>query len=82
MQNYFIDSFSEYAASEIAAGSVLQSLLGGVTPLLASKPFEEIGYGWGESVLAFISLLVAPSPVLLYLYGKRVRERFPGSLGP
>lgn len=78
-QNYLIDAFSKYAASAIAAGSVLRSLFGGLSPLLASKMFDEIGYGWGFTVFAFISVLIAPSPLLLYFYGARLRERFPVS---
>lgn len=80
VQNYFIDSFSKYAASAIAAGSVLRSVLGGVTPLFASMMFEKIGYGWGTSVFGFIAILIAPSPIVLYYYGSRLRERFPVSL--
>ncbi|EAT88105.2 hypothetical protein SNOG_04345 [Parastagonospora nodorum SN15] len=32
-QNYFIDSFEQYAASAIAAGAVFRSLVGGIIPL-------------------------------------------------
>lgn len=77
VQNYFIDSFSKYAASAIAAGSVLRSVLGGLTPLVAAKMFQDIGYGWGTSVFALLALLMAPSPVILYFYGERLRRRFP-----
>ncbi len=79
VQNYFIDSFSKYAASAIAAGSVLRSVLGGLTPLLASKMFREIGYGLGTSVFAGIAVAIAPSPLILFFYGQRLRERFPVS---
>jgi multidrug resistance protein len=77
VQNYFIDSFSRYAASAIAAGSVLRSVFGALTPLFASKMFDKIGYGLGTSVFGVIAVLIAPSPVLLYFYGKTLRERFP-----
>jgi hypothetical protein len=77
VQIYFIDSFSKYAASAIAAGSVWRGVFGGLTPLFASKMFDKIGYGLGTSVFGVIAVLIAPSPVLLYFYGKRLRERFP-----
>jgi len=76
VQNYYIDSFREYAASAIAAGSVFRSVVGGVVPLFAPMMFEKIGYGWGVSVFAFLSLLIAPSPIIFYYYGQRVRDRF------
>ena len=76
VQNYYIDSFSKYAASAIAAGAVFRSLIGGVIPLFAPALFEQVGYGWGISVFAFLSLALAPSPVLFYYYGERLRTRF------
>lgn len=76
VQNYYIDSFSKYAASAIAAGAVFRSLLGGVVPLFAPVLFDKLGYGWGISVFAFLSVVVAPSPVLFYYFGERLRERY------
>ncbi|KAH5403970.1 hypothetical protein HBI88_172610 [Parastagonospora nodorum] len=75
-QNYFIDSFEQYAASAIAAGAVFRSLVGGIIPLGAPALFEKLGYGWGISVFAFVSLLLAPAPLMFYLFGERIRERF------
>ncbi|EXJ54999.1 uncharacterized protein A1O5_12738 [Cladophialophora psammophila CBS 110553] len=76
VQNYYIDSFSTYAASAIAGGSVFRSLLGGVVPLVAPLLFEKLGYGWGISYFGFLAVLIAPSPLLFYYFGGRVRERF------
>ena len=76
VQNYYIDSFSKYAASAIAAGSFFRSLIGGIVPLFAPTLFDKLGYGWGISVFAFLSLAIAPSPLLFYYFGARVRERF------
>lgn len=77
VQNYYIDSFSKYAASALAGGSVFRSLVGGVVPLFASTMFSKLGYGWGISIFAFIAVAIAPSPILFYYYGPKVRERFP-----
>lgn len=79
-QNYFIDSFEKYAASAIAAGTVFRSVVGGIVPILAPALFEKLGYGWGISVFAFVSLLLAPAPILFYIFGERLRERYPVSL--
>ena len=76
VQNYYIDSFSKYAASAIAAGAVFRSIIGGVIPLFAPALFDTLGYGWGISVFAFLSLVLSPSPLLFYYYGERLRKKF------
>ncbi|KAF4551319.1 Efflux pump vrtL-like protein 3 [Elsinoe fawcettii] len=76
VQNYYIDSFEKYAASAIAAGAVFRSLVGGVVPLLTPRLIEMIGVGWGISVFGFLSVVIAPAPVLFYVFGQRIRERF------
>ncbi|KAL9118043.1 MAG: hypothetical protein Q9187_005416 [Circinaria calcarea] len=76
VQNYYIDSFSKYAASAIAAGAVFRSLIGGIIPLFAPGLFKQVGYGWGFSVFGFLSLALAPTPVLFYYFGERLRTRF------
>lgn len=52
-------------------------LMIGIIPLLVPTMFESIGYGWGVSVFGFISIALMPAPALLYLYGGRLREKFP-----
>jgi multidrug resistance protein len=79
-QNYYIDSFEKYAASAIAAGTVFRSLVGGVVPLLAPALFEKLGYGWGISIFGFVGLVLAPAPILFFIYGEKIRERFPVNL--
>lgn len=76
VQNYYIDSFSQYAASAIAGGSVLRSLIGGIVPLFSPQLFNRLGYGWGISCFGFLGVLIAPSPLLFYYYGEGVRKRF------
>ncbi|KAF2157418.1 MFS general substrate transporter [Myriangium duriaei CBS 260.36] len=76
VQNYYIDSFEKYAASAIAAGAVFRSLVGGVVPLFTPSLIDAVGYGWGISVFAFMSLAIAPAPILFYTFGQRIRERF------
>jgi len=76
VQNYYIDAFESMAASALAAGSVLRSIIGGVVPLFVSKMFEQIGYGWGFSVFGIMALVLMPAPLLFFWYGERLRERF------
>lgn len=76
VQNYYIDSFEKYAASAIAAGALFRSIFGGVVPLLAPGLFDKLGYGWGISIFGFLSVLLAPAPILFWTFGERIRERF------
>jgi hypothetical protein len=75
-QNYYIDSFEQFAASALAAGAFLRSMFGGQIPLYVSSLFDSVGYGWGMSVFAFISVALMPAPLLFYFYGKTLREKF------
>jgi MFS family permease len=65
VQTYLVDAFTAYAASVIAASTVLRSLLGALLPLCGLNLYIALGYGWGNSLLAFIALAMAPIPWLL-----------------
>jgi len=76
VQNYYVDAFSKYAASAIAAGAVFRSVVGGIVPLFAPSLFDRLGYGWGISVFGFLSVAIAPSPLLFFYFGETVRSKF------
>ncbi|KAF3764047.1 hypothetical protein M406DRAFT_64378 [Cryphonectria parasitica EP155] len=71
---YLIDVFHAEAAGPVGAASVLRCLAGGLLPLCADKLYMSLGYGWGNTTLAFIALLFTPFPYLFYKNGKRLRE--------
>lgn len=78
----------------MAAASLLRSIAGCVLPLFADSLFLHLGYGWGGTVLALVSLVsllrfwskraradavvkpAIPAPVVLFFYGKQLRERY------
>lgn len=76
VQNYYIDSFEKNAASALAAGAFLRSIIGGIIPLFVPQMFDAIGYGWGMSVFGFISIALMPAPLLFYRFGATLRETF------
>ena len=80
VQNFYIDAFTRYAASAIAAGSLFRSLVGACFPLFGSDMYSAVGYGWGCTILAGAGILLMPMPLLIMKYGQRVRERFPVKL--
>jgi MFS family permease len=76
MQTFVIDSYTRFAASAFAAAAFLRSLAGFGFPLFAPYLYQDLGYGWGTSVLAFISIgLGWTAPVIFWLFGEGLRRR-------
>lgn len=74
MQTYIVDSYPTYAASAMAACAFLRSLAGFAFPLFAPYMYSGLGYGWGTSVLAFISIGVGiPAPFVFWIFGNKLR---------
>ncbi|KAL8832074.1 MAG: hypothetical protein Q9191_000496 [Dirinaria sp. TL-2023a] len=71
---YVIDAFTEYSASATAANAVLRSIVGATLPLAGPKMYQSLGIGWGNSLLAFIALVLCPIPWVFYKYGERIRK--------
>ena len=71
--NYLIDSYTIYAASVLAANSVLRSTFGAVFPLFTTYMYANLGIHWASSVPAFLALACVPFPFLFYTYGKSIR---------
>ena len=72
-QTYLIDSFPLHSASALAVIEVLEGLFGGILPLAAPALYKSLGLGWGNSLVAFITLLLALIPVSLLKWGERLR---------
>ena len=75
-QTYIVDTYSTYAASAVAAVTVLRSLAGFGFPLFARQLYQHLGLGWGNSLLGFVALAFGlPAPFMLWKYGEKLRER-------
>lgn len=75
IMNYLIDSYTIYAASVLAANSVLRSLFGAAFPLFTSQMYANLGTQWASSVPAFLALACVPFPFLFYKYGPAIRKK-------
>ncbi|KAF3401926.1 Efflux pump vrtL [Penicillium rolfsii] len=76
MQTYMVDAYTRFAASALAAGSFLRSLAGFGFPLFAPYMYDKLHYGWGNSVLAFISIAIGiPAPIFLWKFGEMLRKK-------
>ncbi|KAK7956311.1 uncharacterized protein PG986_005533 [Apiospora aurea] len=76
-QAYIIDAYPVYAASGLAAFAVLRSLTAAFLPLAGTDLFDDLGLGWGNSVLGFICLAMIPIPVLIGRFGTKIRKKYP-----
>lgn len=70
---YLIDSYVVYAASAMAASSVLRSLFGAAFPLFTPYMYQNLGIHWASSIPAFLALACIPFPYLFYKFGARIR---------
>lgn len=76
IQTYLVDAYTRFAASAVAAATVLRSLAGFGFPLFAPTMYDSLGYGWGNSLLAFVGIAIGfPGPVVLWFYGERLRAK-------
>lgn len=58
----------------MAANTVFRSLVGALLPLAGNKMYQTLGLGWGNSLLGFIAVALAPLPIVFYVYGERIRN--------
>ncbi|KAL4895815.1 major facilitator superfamily domain-containing protein [Aspergillus ambiguus] len=75
IMSYLIDAYTIFAASVLAANSVLRSIFGAVFPLFTTYMYEGLGIHWASSIPAFLALACVPFPFLFYKYGPAVRKR-------
>ncbi|KAI1819461.1 MFS general substrate transporter [Xylaria intraflava] len=79
-QAYIIDAYPLYSASGLAAFIVLRSVVAAFLPLAGPSLFGSLGLGWGSSVLGFITIGLIPIPLLVLIFGTKMRKRFPVNL--
>ena len=71
---YLVDAFTIYAASAMAANTVLRSLMGAFLPLAGPRMYAALGLGWGNSLLGFIAIALWPVSWIFFRYGERIRK--------
>ncbi|OTB06726.1 hypothetical protein M426DRAFT_54798 [Hypoxylon sp. CI-4A] len=82
LQGFLVDSYQRFAASAVGAATVMRSLAGFGFPLFAPSMYDRLGYGWGNTLMAFLGILIGwPGPFLLWKYGEVLRKRSPFAAG-
>lgn len=76
MQLYVIDAYPEHTSSALAALQFLRSMTAFLFPLFAPSMYKALGYGWGNSTIAFAGLAIGvPAPLIIWKYGGRLRAK-------
>ncbi|TQN73296.1 Efflux pump vrtL [Colletotrichum shisoi] len=76
IQGFLVDTYTKYAASAVAATTVLRSLAGFGFPLFAPSMYQRLEYGWGNTLLAFLGIAIGwPGPFLLWKFGPGLRKK-------
>lgn len=72
-RSYILETFGVWAVSAISIMLAVRNLVGSMMPLIGPGLFDSVGYGWGCSVLALLSVAVMPVSIVLIKYGKHLR---------
>ncbi|KAH8930758.1 MFS general substrate transporter [Atractiella rhizophila] len=72
--NYIVDSYLMFAATALAASTVVRSIAGAGFPLFATQMYDALNVHWATSLLAFVALAGAPIPLVLFKFGPKIRK--------
>lgn len=72
--SYIVDCYLMYAASALAANTIIRSAVGAAFPLFTRQMFTGLGVNWAASLLGFVALALTPFPYLFYFYGSKIRR--------
>jgi MFS transporter, DHA1 family, multidrug resistance protein len=73
---YMLDSYGPlYGASASSATMLTQYSRSFAFPMFALRMFQALGPGWATSLLAFLTLLLAPVPWCFWIFSKRLRRK-------
>ncbi|KAL6304110.1 MFS polyamine transporter [Sparassis latifolia] len=73
--SYIVDTYLMYAASALAANTLVRSAVAGGFQLFTVQMYKNLGINWACTLIALILLLLAPSPFLFYRYGRLIRKK-------
>lgn len=75
IMTYLVDAYTIYAASVLAANSVIRSCFGAGFPLFTTYMYHNLGIHWASCIPAFLAVACMPFPFLFYRYGAQIRRR-------
>ncbi|RDW62989.1 putative MFS multidrug transporter [Aspergillus mulundensis] len=75
VSDYVVDAYSQYAGSAIGAVATGENIFSAFLPLATQSMYTNLGFQWASTLLAFVSLVLAVVPSLMFVWGKEVRAR-------
>ncbi|KAJ5748377.1 major facilitator superfamily domain-containing protein [Penicillium nucicola] len=76
MTAYVMEAYPEYTSSAGAASQFVRSLTAFLFPLFAPRLYQVLGFGWGNSTIAFVGLVFGvPAPLIILFFGEKLRAR-------
>jgi MFS family permease len=72
---FLVEAFPLYAASGLAANSFARSSFAAAFPLFGLQMYNKLGFHWASSLLAILTLAMAPFPYIFFIYGRRLRQK-------
>ncbi|KAL7419186.1 hypothetical protein Q5752_006023 [Cryptotrichosporon argae] len=72
---YLADAYETYSSSAQASHSFVRNVFSGLFPLFARQMYINLTYPVASTVVAAIAAVLSAAPVLLILYGARLRAR-------
>ncbi|EAU87133.1 spermine transporter [Coprinopsis cinerea okayama7 len=73
--SYIVDSYSNFAATAMAAKTFLRSEIGAMIPLFSTPMFHNMGFQYAGLLLALVAVAISPMPFVFYFYGEKIRAR-------
>ena len=74
VSSYILDCYGNYAASAVAGVAFLENVFAAFLPLATQSMYRSLGFGWASSLLGFLALGLSCIPVVLLLWGGRIRR--------
>ena len=70
---YIVDVYLLCANSAISSNTFVRSFFGAGFPLFGAAMYHKLGVDWATSLLGFLSIALAPVPIVFYIYGQKIR---------
>ncbi|KAI9710357.1 MAG: hypothetical protein M1820_002852 [Bogoriella megaspora] len=74
MFTFLADAYRSYAASALAGNIFCRCCFAAAFSLFGAQMYRNIGFQWASTLLAFLTLAMAPFPFLFFRYGKSLRR--------
>lgn len=73
--DYVVDGYSHYAGSAMGAVATGENTFSAFLPLATFSMYQNLGFNWASTLLAFVSLALSLIPTLMFFWGKEIRAR-------